>query len=164
MRGSLLATTAEAGHEVVVACGGADHVIRWVPGSDGLDLAGHPGPRDADDVLVALSGAPARCRAIEEAWDGLTAAGADQVLAATPEQLASMAGRARFTAEQRAKVARRDDLSDGERARLLRAFEELLFVAEVAGLGPDLARARAKSVLGPAWRRTLRGVQRRLRG
>src|SRR5688500_17900432 len=121
-----------AENEVVVTCGGAAHVIRWRVGSDRLDLLGHPGARDADDVLVALSGEPARCRAIEEAWAGLTPAGAEQLLAATPSQLASMAARARFTAEQRAKVARRDDLAEPERRRLLQAFEELLFVAEVA--------------------------------
>ena len=151
-------------HEVVVACGGAEHVVRWVASEDRLQLLGHPGDRDDDDVLVALSGAPARCRAIEEAWDGLTPSGADQLLAATSSQLASMAARARFTAEQRANVARRDDLSDAERRRLLRAFEELLFTAEVAALGPAFARARAAAVLGPPWRRRLRSLRRRLAG
>ena len=153
-----------ADNEVVVACGGAAHVIRWPVGSDRLDLLGHPGAREADDVLVALSGESARCRAIEEAWAGLTPAGAEQLLAASPSQLASMAARARFTAEQRAKVARRDDLSESERKVLLRAFEELLFVAEVAGLGATLAHGRAATLLGPAWRRSLRRARRRLTG
>lgn len=161
MRGPLLAAT--PGHDVLVACGGADHVIRWNPASPHLELLGHPGTREDDDVLVALSGEPARCRAIEEAWDGLSPSGADQLLAATPEQLAKMAGRARFTSEQRAKVARRDDLSEPERRRLLKAFEELLFTAEVAALGPALAHGRAAMVLGPAWRRHLRRLQHRFR-
>ena len=150
-----------ADNEVVVACGGADHVVRWDGGSAHLELLGHPGAREDDDVLVALSGEPARCRSVEEAWDGLTASGAEQLLAATPAQLATMAARARFTAEQRRNVARRDDLSDAERRRLLRAFEELLFAAEVAALGPAFAHGRAAAVLGPAWRRSLRRVRRR---
>lgn len=152
-----------AQNEVIVACGGSDHLVRWVEGSRRLELLGHPGPRDADDVLVALSGQPARCRAIEEAWECLTPSGAEQLLSATPDQLAAMAGRARYTAEQRAKVARRDDLSVVERQVLLRAFEDLLFVAEVAALGPTFARGRAAAVLGPPWRRRLRMLQRRLR-
>ena len=130
-----------AGNEVVVVCGGAEHVIRWVGGSSSLELLGHPGARSDDDVLVALSGEPARCRAIERAWDCLSRSSAELLLSATPSQLAAMAARGRFTAEQRAKVARRDDLSEPERRRLLRAFEERLFAAEVAG---------------PRWRRALR--------
>ena len=148
---------------MVVACGGANHVIRCEPGSGRLTLRGHPGARDADDVLVALSGERARCRAVEEAWERLSPAGADQLLSATPSQLASMAARARFTAEQRAKVAKRDDLSEPERRRLLQAFEELLFVAEVASLGETLAHGRAAQVLGPPWRRAVRRARRRLR-
>lgn len=148
---------------MVVACGGADHVIRWVVDTGRIELLGHPGPRDADDVLVALSGEAARCRAVEEAWNGLTPSGAKQLLAATPAELASMAARARFTAEQRVQVARRDDLSEPERRLLLRAFEERLFTAEVAALGPTLARGRAGAVLGPPWRRALRRPRRRVR-
>ena len=151
-----------ADNEVVVVCGGAEHVIRWVGRSEHLELLGHPGARDDDDVLVALSGEPARCRAIERAWDGLSPASAEQLLTATPSQLASMAARGRFTAEQRAKVARRDDLSEPERRRLLQAFEDLLFLGEVASLGPALAHGRAAAVLGPPWRRSLRRMARRL--
>src|SRR5688500_2212751 len=104
-----------ADDEVVVACGGAAHVIRWTA-RGGLALLGHPGPRDADDVLVALSGAPARCRAIEAAWHGLDRRAASALLGASAEQLARIAARLPVTLEQRDRVRRRDDLPEGQRA------------------------------------------------
>ena len=41
--------------EVAVACGGSAHRIRYRP-AHALELLGHEGDRDADDVLVALTG------------------------------------------------------------------------------------------------------------
>src|SRR5688500_15375756 len=107
---------------VVVACGGADHGIRWT--GRGLELLGHPGARADDDVRVALSGAPARGRTIEAAWRLLDAAHAAELVDATPERLARMAHRLPVTLEQREKVRRRDDLTDTQRARLLATFDQ----------------------------------------
>ena len=148
---------------VVVSCGGADHVVRVVDGGARLELVGHPGPRDADDVLVALSGQPARCRSIEDAWIRLDRRGAAELRAASPEQLARMAHRLPVTVEQRQRVAVRDDLTAAQRQSLLASFDQACAVAELASLGPTLARLRADAVLTPAWRRALRRRGRRPR-
>lgn len=146
--------------EVVVRCGGVDHVIRWSAGG-GLQLLGHPGPRDADDVLVALSGEAAACRAIEDAWTRLGVEHARALLDATPDRLAWMAHRLPATREQRERVRRRDDLSDDQRAALLANFDQLIAAAEVAGLGSALAHARAAEVLAGRWRWRRRRSRRR---
>lgn len=141
--------------EVVVACGCADHVIRCR--ADGrLELLGHPGPRDADDVLVALAGGTARCRAVEAAWNGIERGAAVQLLDASAEQLARIAHRLPVTLEQREHVRRRDDLSDAQRAALLANFDQAAYLAEVASLGPVLAGRRARAVMEPPWRQRLR--------
>lgn len=153
-----------ADHEVVVACGGADHVIRWDPigRRRGLELLAHGGARDDDDVLVALSGAPARCRAIEAAWDALTVAHAQALLRSSDEQLAQMAHRLPVTLEQRRRVQARDDFTDQQRAALLTTFDHQIAACEVASLGPVLARGRARQVAGTGWRRTGRRWLRRV--
>lgn len=154
-----------AENEVVVSCGGADHVIRWDPGGRRpLELLGHAGEREADDVLVALSGAPARCRTIAAAWDSLSVGHAEELLAAPDERLAQMKLRVAVTVEQRRNVQRRDDLSDPLRRRLLESFDRLVAASEVAALGPAAARVRAAAVAGPPWRRTWRRWVRRLTG
>jgi hypothetical protein len=144
-----------ADHEVVVRCGGVDHVLRCGPGAR-LELLGHPGPREDDDVLVALSGGAARCRQLEEAWNGLGADAAGALLDASPSKLTQIAQRLPATLEQRERVRRRDDLSEGQRASLLRNFDQAVYLAEVASLGPALATHRAATLVGPRWRRGLR--------
>ena len=144
-----------ADNEVTVRCGGVDHVLRAGAGGR-LELLGHPGPRDDDDVLVALSGGAARCRQLEEAWDGLGPEAAGSLLDASPQKLAQIAQRLPATVEQRERVRRRDDLSDGQRASLLRNFDQAVYLAEVASLGPGLATRRAATLVGPRWRRGLR--------
>jgi hypothetical protein len=144
-----------AEHEIVVRCGGVDHVLR-ADASARLELLGHPGPREDDDVLVALSGGPARCRQLEEAWAELGRDAAVALLDASPEKLRQIAQRLPATVEQRERVRRRDDLPEGQRASLLRNFDQACYLAEVAWLGPALATLRAAALVGPRWRRGLR--------
>ncbi|HUP85413.1 MAG TPA: hypothetical protein VM143_07080 [Acidimicrobiales bacterium] len=154
--------------EVIVRCGGAEHVIRW--SRHRLDLLGHPGRREEDDVLVALSGSPARCRVIEEAWRRLDRARAAELLAASPERLELLASRLAATLDQRGYVSRRDDLTDAERAEALAAFDQMAYLAEIAALGPVLARRCAQGVLRRRWwpprrrHRTSNGEMRSAKG
>ena len=137
---------------VEVSCGGGQvHVIDWSP-SRGLVLLGHPGERDDDDVLVALSRAPARCRSIEDAWRSLDPVRALEFLSATPSQLEAIARRLPPALDQRERVRHRDDLHDDQRAAAIRGFDQMAALAEVAGLGPALARARAVEAAGVVWR------------
>jgi hypothetical protein len=144
-----------ADNEVVVVCGRVEHVLRGDAGGR-LELLGHPGPREDDDVLVALSGGAARCRQLEEAWNGLGRDAAGSLLDASPEKLTQIAQRLPATLEQRERVRRRDDLPEGQRASLLRNFDQAVYLAEVASLGPALAAHRAATLVGPRWRRGLR--------
>jgi hypothetical protein len=150
-------------HEAVVRCGGADHVVRWAGRGRPLELVSHPGDRAADDVLVALSGAPARCRAVADAWDRLAIPQAEQLLDATDEQIRVMPARLPVVVEKRRATERRDDLSDAQRALLLQSFDAMARLCEVAALGPGLARRRAAEVAGPRWRRALRHPPRWIR-
>jgi hypothetical protein len=144
---------------VDVRCGGATHRIRWT--RHGLELLGHPGGRDEDDVLVALSGAPARCRRIEEAWTELDAERALELLDADEGRLAAIARRLPVALDQRERVRRRDDLSDEERAAALRGFDQMTHLAAIAALGPAFARRRALDAVDELWHRRTRDRRRR---
>ena len=98
----------------------------------------------------------ARCRAIEEAWNRLDGVAAAELVGASPSELSRIAQRLPVTLEKREVVRRRDDLSERQRASLLARFDQAAYVAEVAALGPVLARARAESLVGPRWRRAVR--------
>jgi hypothetical protein len=134
-----------------VACGGAIHRIQWT--RRGLDLLGHPGGREEDDVLVALSGEAARCRRIEEAWTELEDERALELLDADHERLAAIARRLPIALDQRERVRRRDDLSDEQRAAALHGFDQMTHLAELAALGQPLARQRALDAVDRLWRR-----------
>jgi hypothetical protein len=146
--------------ELEVSCGGSTHRIRWTP--RGLDLLGHPGGREEDDVLVALSGEPASCRRIEAAWVALEPARALELLTATAvgagsgdevaRRLAAIARRLPAAVDQRERVRRRDDLSDDERAVAIHGFDQMIALAEVAALGPVFARRRAVEAVDELWR------------
>jgi hypothetical protein len=142
--------------ELEVTCGGATHRIRWTP--HGLELLGHPGGREEDDVLVALSGAAAHCRRIEAAWTALEAERALELLTLTagddsPQRLAAIARRHPVAVDQRERVRRRDDLTDEERARAIHGFDQMIHLADVAALGPTFARLRAAEAVDQLWRR-----------
>ena len=142
--------------EVAVPCGGTTHRIAWTP-ERGLELLGHPGGRDEDDVLVALSGSAARCRRIEEAWYALDAERALELVGADDTRLAAIARRLPVAVDQRERVRRRDDLTDIERAGALRGFDQMTHLAEVAALGRGFAGARATEAVDELWRRRGRG-------
>lgn len=126
--------------EVDVDCGGRRHTIRWRDGV--LSLLGHPGPRDRDDVLVALSGHVATCRLVEAAWYNLDDVRALHFLTVDALELAGMARGLALTVEQRAVLERRDDFTAGQRREAEDAFDQKIYQSRLASLGLDLARRR----------------------
>jgi hypothetical protein len=131
--------------EAEVDCGGNRHVVRWT--TEGLVLLGHTGEREDDDVLVALSGEPSRCRVVEAAWNALAPAYAIELLDVPAEQLAVIAHRLPVIADQRERVRRRRDLTDEQRAASIQGFDQLAHRSVVASLGLELARRRGLDAL-----------------
>jgi hypothetical protein len=128
--------------EASVVCGGMPHTIRCVRGR--LVLTDHAGERDADDALVALSGERAVCRDIETAWASLRNDRALELARADDVAIDQIARRLPVALELRARVVRRDDIPADRRAAVLAGFDQTIFLAKVALLGPSVARVRGE--------------------